>query len=383
MGFFKFNSIKLKFKLTALFIILGLIPFIVVSVICHYYKGYFGIAVGIMIVFIGTAGFLISNALCVPLKKGISELSKGVGQMGSATRQTFLLSRSTASSASEMASTLEEIGASIQEIANISKDNLKKAGTTNSAVKVAGTIILQTNTAMQEMEASMSEMLRNNDEIAKIIKLIEEISFQTNLLALNAAVEAARAGEAGAGFAVVAEEVRSLAQRSAGSAGEINEFILNAVHSVKTGNDKVNKVGQNLKAITEKMLGISSFMDEVASSSEMQNVGIDQIARSVIEMNNVVQSVASNIESNSAASEEMNAQAESLNSTMAILVQMVEGSASRVIVKSEENNRPSPPAGIKRKTKEIPPTEILPLDGDEEKKSKKSEKKQEDGFRDF
>src|SRR5258708_3590799 len=105
---------------------------------------------------------------------------------------------------------------------------------------------------MDEMRHAMDAIKASSDEIAKIIKTIDEIAFQTNILALNAAVEAARAGEAGAGFAVVAEEVRNLAQRSATSARETAAKIEDAIQRSKHGAQISDHVARSLGEIVEK-----------------------------------------------------------------------------------------------------------------------------------
>jgi methyl-accepting chemotaxis protein len=121
----------------------------------------------------------------------------------------------------------------------MTKQNAENAAQADVLMKEANSVVSQADESMKEMTVSMKEISTASEETSKIIKTIDEIAFQTNLLALNAAVEAARAGEAGAGFAVVAEEVRNLAMRSADAAKSTAELIEGTVKKVSDGTQLV------------------------------------------------------------------------------------------------------------------------------------------------
>jgi hypothetical protein len=180
---------------------------------------------------------------------------------------------------------------------------------------------------MQAMAAAMNDIKVSGDDIAKIIKTIDEIAFQTNILALNAAVEAARAGEAGMGFAVVADEVRNLAQRAAQSAKETASKIDNAVTKTALGVQISEKVSKSLLEILGKVRQVDELAAEVASASKEQSQGIEQVNTAVAQMDKVTQSNAANAEESASASEELNAQAESLKDAVASLLRLVNGHA--------------------------------------------------------
>ncbi|WP_334319470.1 methyl-accepting chemotaxis protein, partial [Termitidicoccus mucosus] len=182
---------------------------------------------------------------------------------------------------------------------------------------------------MAAMTAAMKEIEASSAGVAKIIKTIDEIAFQTNILALNAAVEAARAGEAGAGFAVVAEEVRNLAQRSAQSAQETAVNIDTAVSKTRHGVELSEKVAESLEQIVGKIRQVDELAAEVATASREQAQGIEQANTAVSQMDKVTQSNAASAEESASASEELNAQADQLKSAAQALLQIINGGTAQ------------------------------------------------------
>ena len=180
---------------------------------------------------------------------------------------------------------------------------------------------------MQQMSAAMAAIKVSSDEIAKILKTIDEIAFQTNILALNAAVEAARAGEAGMGFAVVAEEVRSLAQRSAQAAKETAAKIEGAIGNTAQGVELSAKVAQALEDIVTRARQVDELASEVSAASREQSQGVDQINLAVSQMDKVTQSNAASAEESASAAEELNAQAETMKEAVAELLRLVNANA--------------------------------------------------------
>jgi methyl-accepting chemotaxis protein len=171
----------------------------------------------------------------------------------------------------------------------------------------------------------MDAIKASTDKTTAVVKSIAEIAFQTNLLALNAAVEAARAGAAGQGFAVVAEEVRSLAKRSAESARNTTDLIDQVRASTRNGVAVVEDVAGTLDRITESAQGAAALIAGVATSNARQAEGISQLGLAVEQMNTVTQSNAANAVQTAAASSEITAQARELFDLAEQLRGMVEG----------------------------------------------------------
>lgn len=183
--------------------------------------------------------------------------------------------------------------------------------------------------SMAEMKRAMHGIKESSANIAKIVKTIDEIAFQTNILALNAAVEAARAGEAGAGFAVVAEEVRSLAQRSAQSAKETATKIEDSVTRSEAGVQISVKVAESFDEIVAKARQVDELVAEIASASNEQTQGIGQVTTAVSQMDKVTQTNAAGAEEAASASEELNAQAELMRESVRHLQELVGAAAPR------------------------------------------------------
>jgi methyl-accepting chemotaxis protein len=178
---------------------------------------------------------------------------------------------------------------------------------------------------MEIMNATMNATKAASDDIAKIVKTINEIAFQTNILALNAAVEAARAGGAGLGFAVVADEVRNLAQRSAQAAKETAAKIAGAISKTTQSVEISSKVGAVFNEIVTNARRVDELAAQVSGSSKDQRQGIDELNKAVGEIGKITQENAATAEEGAASAQELNSQAEVMRQSLDELIVLVGG----------------------------------------------------------
>lgn len=283
-----------------------------------------------------TISKLIISGTNKVLNHVIDSIDTGSAEVAAAATQTAGASNALAEGASEQASSLEETSSSLEEIASMTASNAASAQQAKTLADEMRGMADGSTAQMREMENAMSAIKESSAGISAIIKTIDEIAFQTNILALNAAVEAARAGEAGAGFAVVAEEVRNLAQRSAQSAKETSGKIEGAVNNSERGVALSARVAESLSAITEKARDMHSVVSEIANASEEQNKGIGQLTSAVQEMDKVTQSNAASAEETASASEELNSEAATLRESVAELANLVRSNGKNTLTISPD-----------------------------------------------
>jgi len=255
----------------------------------------------------------------------VATLTENSDTCASAAGQVSAASQSLAEGASEQAASLEETGASLEELSSMTKHNAENAQKANALAQQTRQAADRGVADTQSMNTAMQEIKASSDDITKIIKTIDEIAFQTNILALNAAVEAARAGEAGMGFAVVAEEVRHLAQRSAQAAKETTAKIEGAIAKTAQAVQISGTVAATLDDIVTKVRQVDELVAEVSSATRQQDQGITEINTSVGQMDKVTQSTAAAAEEGAASAEELNAQAMVMKEAVVELVQLVGG----------------------------------------------------------
>jgi methyl-accepting chemotaxis protein len=265
------------------------------------------------------------------LKEVAGPLNDGAYQVSLAADQVSASSQTLAEGSSSQASSLEETSSSLEEMSSMIKRNSENALKANELAKEARTAADKGVGDMQTMATAMEAIKVSSDDIAKIIKTIDEIAFQTNILALNAAVEAARAGEAGMGFAVVADEVRNLAQRCAQAAKETAVKIEGAIAKSGQGVEITGKVAAALNEIVTKVRQVDELVTEVAGASREQTQGITQINSAVGQMDKVTQSNAATAEESAAAAEELNSQAENMKQSVTELLQLVDGQSGSTV----------------------------------------------------
>jgi methyl-accepting chemotaxis protein len=265
----------------------------------------------------------VIRALTVALRRTSFDLADGSSQVSSAATQVASSSQGLAKDTSEQAAMIEETSASAEEINSMARRNAESAKNATLIVDEAEGGNQETNRAVSECVEAMDVIGESSTKIARTLQVIDKIAFQTNILALNAAVEAARAGEAGMGFAVVAEEVRNLAQRCAAASEEISTLIEESLKNSDSGRSKMKVLVTSGIRVNDLFASMKVLVKEISLSSEEQGRGIDQIGRAIQKMEQGTQKSAANAEESAAAAEQLNAQSNHLREISDELKSMV------------------------------------------------------------
>jgi PAS domain S-box-containing protein len=231
----------------------------------------------------------------------VGETVGGMSAIKTATSQLSSGSNDLSSRTEEQVASLQQMAAAIRELSVTVKGNAENAQQANQLALAARSSAEGSGSVAGEAIEAMGRIETSSQRIGEIVGLIEEIAFQTNLLALNAAVEAARAGEAGRGFAVVAQEVRALAQRSGQASKEIKSLIAESGNQVSKGVTLVNRAGGSLADIVESVKRVADIVAEIASASQEQSLGVQQVDDSVTQMEVVTHKNAALVEESTAS----------------------------------------------------------------------------------
>jgi methyl-accepting chemotaxis protein len=236
------------------------------------------------------------------IRSGAEQLVGAAQNISSAASQLSVSTQEQSHAASSMAATVEELTVSINHVADNANEAHSLSSESGRQSSEGGTVIQHTLSSMQRIAdtvqgaaAQIGELGQHSDQISSIVNVIKEIADQTNLLALNAAIEAARAGEQGRGFAVVADEVRLLAQRTANSTQEITEMIKKiqngtrnavgnmevGVQQVSSGVEQASQAGDAIVSIREASGRVVGVVDQISLALREQTVASQDVARNV------------------------------------------------------------------------------------------------------
>ncbi|EHA9105875.1 methyl-accepting chemotaxis protein [Salmonella enterica subsp. enterica serovar Manchester] len=252
------------------------------------------------------------------LMRTVGDVRNGANAIYSGASEIAMGNNDLSSRTEQQAASLEETAASMEQLTATVKQNAENARQASHLALSASETAQKGGKVVDNVVQTMRDIASSSQKIADIISVIDGIAFQTNILALNAAVEAARAGEQGRGFAVVAGEVRNLAQRSAQAAREIKSLIEDSVSRVDVGSTLVESAGETMDEIVNAVTRVTDIMGEIASASDEQSRGIDQVGLAVAEMDRVTQQNASLVEESAAAAAALEEQASRLTQAVAV-----------------------------------------------------------------
>jgi methyl-accepting chemotaxis protein len=265
----------------------------------------------------------IRKAITGPISRVIHGVQHAANLAAQASDRMALSGKGVASDAQSQAAYIEETSASLEEISATTRKNADHAKAADALMREATGTVSRATRAMNDLSASMDAISGSSQQVADVLKSIDDIAFHTNILALNAAVEAARAGQAGAGFSVVADEVRSLAQRAAEAARRSAEIIEKTMDSVGNGVAQVALAHEAFNAVSASIVAGGEMVTQIASSSDEQARGVAHIGEAISRMEAVTQNNAANAQQTAEAASEMGRQVQATRHHLDELVGVV------------------------------------------------------------
>lgn len=254
----------------------------------------------------------INKTIGKPIRRTIEVLAEASDKVTSASVQVSSVSQGTAEETSNQVVSLEGAIDLLKQMAELTKENESNAKQAYSDIQEGKQSVETADQYMATLVGFMEAIFSASEQMEKIIKRIEEVSFQTKLLSLNASIEAARVGKAGAGFGVVANEVRNLAIRVEEASNDTSEILKGVINTVMDGASILNKTNQSFKEAVRTVARVSELMKDITQASYRQSQMIDQTHQAVIGMYKVTHQSAINAEMSASASVQMLEQAERL-----------------------------------------------------------------------
>lgn len=249
-----------------------------------------------------------------------ARLAGGARAASDASGRADACSRTVAEGAASQARLVEVMNGALGELGRATQGNADRARQVKELMADTRTRSDAGSADMKQLLALMRDISAAADETTRIVHTIDEIAFQTNILALNAAVEAARAGERGAGFAIVAEEVRNLARRSAQAATETNTRVQNASDLARRGVEVSHRIGRSLDEIGGRIQGVDDLAGDVAAGSASQRERIEALNETIAECDQNTHTLAASARESAGATSDLRSQAEAVDGSVAELL---------------------------------------------------------------
>lgn len=256
------------------------------------------LALGVFLVTLAVAGVIvhltIRRSITGPVVRVIGGVRDAADESAQTAAQLAASGTEVSDSAREQAACIQQTSASLEEISSTTRQNADRTGEADRLMQEARHTGDRAAQSMQDLSSSMGVISKSSNQVAAVLKTIDQIAFHTNILALNAAVEAARAGEAGAGFSIVADQVRSLAQRTAEAARNSGAILEQTVRDVNQGVQQVGHVHLAFQEVSAKIASGTQIVSHIAASSAEQAHGIAAIGQAINRIESLTQRNVSN-----------------------------------------------------------------------------------------
>ncbi len=285
--------------------------------------------------------FMVSN-IKKNLRDIIGSLNADVERLSGMSGGLSDTSASLSSGAAQQAAALTECSSAIEEMNSMTSRNAESAKQVDILMEENNRQVTEGSEAVRRMGEAMDDIKSASEEIARIMKTVEDIAFQTNILALNASVEAARAGEAGAGFAVVADEVRNLAQRTTQASQDTNRLIENTVRKVSVGLSTTKDIQERFVVLTSSIQDSAKMVRDIEGATREQAQGMEQLNISITQIEQVTQDNTNNASKAAEASTELNQRAEHLLEQVDELGRVIGGGVANSVAGGGEATRALP-----------------------------------------